>query len=287
MIAKYVERLTSTAAQAGTSEATMTGHEASRSVSIPSNGLLPTSRRARPWSSSTTRTARTRRPDLRRGDGHPRVGGLRGPLHLRVPLRAVVRGRLRPTRTTADVFHQPGQARHRLHSDRRRPRGHRHRYQRRRPRHDDAVARRPASRAVDFTRPGHGSRCGPRRAVSCADPAHRGRRRPGDVGRPRSGRRHLRDRQPKDEGAMAQGDELRVFADDHGLALISIADLIAWRRRTKARSASPTRAFPTDHGVPRGRLHLHFRRRGARRTGDRGHQRRQRRRRARARPLSA
>src|SRR6201998_411548 len=35
----------------------------------------------------------------------------------------------------------------------------------------------------------------------------------------------------KDEGAMAQTDELRVFADEHGLALISIADLIEWRRK--------------------------------------------------------
>src|ERR1044072_7758201 len=35
----------------------------------------------------------------------------------------------------------------------------------------------------------------------------------------------------KDEGAMAQTDELRVFADDHDLALISIADLIEWRRK--------------------------------------------------------
>ena len=30
---------------------------------------------------------------------------------------------------------------------------------------------------------------------------------------------------------MARADELRVFADEHGLALISIADLIAYRRR--------------------------------------------------------
>jgi 3,4-dihydroxy 2-butanone 4-phosphate synthase/GTP cyclohydrolase II len=30
---------------------------------------------------------------------------------------------------------------------------------------------------------------------------------------------------------MALGDELRVFADEHGLSLISIADLIAYRRR--------------------------------------------------------
>src|SRR5580658_2159446 len=34
----------------------------------------------------------------------------------------------------------------------------------------------------------------------------------------------------KDEGAMAQTEELRVFADEHNLALIAIADLIEWRR---------------------------------------------------------
>jgi 3,4-dihydroxy 2-butanone 4-phosphate synthase/GTP cyclohydrolase II len=35
----------------------------------------------------------------------------------------------------------------------------------------------------------------------------------------------------KDPAGMARSDELRIFADDHGLALISIADLIAYRRR--------------------------------------------------------
>jgi 3,4-dihydroxy 2-butanone 4-phosphate synthase/GTP cyclohydrolase II len=35
----------------------------------------------------------------------------------------------------------------------------------------------------------------------------------------------------KDPSGMARGEELRVFADEHGLALISIADLIAYRRR--------------------------------------------------------
>jgi 3,4-dihydroxy 2-butanone 4-phosphate synthase/GTP cyclohydrolase II len=35
----------------------------------------------------------------------------------------------------------------------------------------------------------------------------------------------------KDPIGMARGDELRVFADEHDLALISIADLIAYRRR--------------------------------------------------------
>ncbi len=35
----------------------------------------------------------------------------------------------------------------------------------------------------------------------------------------------------KDPSGMARGEELRAFADEHGLALISIADLIAYRRR--------------------------------------------------------
>ncbi|WP_034270798.1 bifunctional 3,4-dihydroxy-2-butanone-4-phosphate synthase/GTP cyclohydrolase II [Haloechinothrix halophila] len=37
----------------------------------------------------------------------------------------------------------------------------------------------------------------------------------------------------KDEGDMARYDELKVFADEHELALITIADLIAYRRRTE------------------------------------------------------
>jgi 3,4-dihydroxy 2-butanone 4-phosphate synthase/GTP cyclohydrolase II len=35
----------------------------------------------------------------------------------------------------------------------------------------------------------------------------------------------------KDPSGMARADELRVFADEHDLALISIADLISYRRR--------------------------------------------------------
>ena len=35
----------------------------------------------------------------------------------------------------------------------------------------------------------------------------------------------------KDPAGMARADELRVFADEHDLAMISIADLIAYRRR--------------------------------------------------------
>jgi 3,4-dihydroxy 2-butanone 4-phosphate synthase/GTP cyclohydrolase II len=35
----------------------------------------------------------------------------------------------------------------------------------------------------------------------------------------------------KNEGDMARTEELRVFADEHELALISIADMISWRRK--------------------------------------------------------
>ena len=36
-----------------------------------------------------------------------------------------------------------------------------------------------------------------------------------------------------DDGTMARLPELREFADDHGLALISIEQLIDYRRRTE------------------------------------------------------
>jgi 3,4-dihydroxy 2-butanone 4-phosphate synthase/GTP cyclohydrolase II len=53
----------------------------------------------------------------------------------------------------------------------------------------------------------------------------------------------------KDEGHMAQTDELRVFADDHDLALISIADMVAWRRRHEKQVVRVADArIPTRHG---------------------------------------
>ena len=53
----------------------------------------------------------------------------------------------------------------------------------------------------------------------------------------------------KDEGAMAQTDELRVFADDHDLALISIADLIEWRRKHEKHIERIAEArIPTRYG---------------------------------------
>jgi len=53
----------------------------------------------------------------------------------------------------------------------------------------------------------------------------------------------------KDEGEMARGDELRVFAEEHGLVLITIAQLIAYRRRHEKHVVRVAQArIPTRHG---------------------------------------
>jgi 3,4-dihydroxy 2-butanone 4-phosphate synthase/GTP cyclohydrolase II len=52
-----------------------------------------------------------------------------------------------------------------------------------------------------------------------------------------------------DDGALRRLPALREFADEHGLALISIADLIAYRLRTEAQVQEVARAqLPTRHG---------------------------------------
>jgi len=53
----------------------------------------------------------------------------------------------------------------------------------------------------------------------------------------------------QDAGDMARLDELRSFAAEHDLALVSIADLIAWRRRTEKQVVQVAEArIPTAHG---------------------------------------
>ncbi|OKJ02885.1 bifunctional 3,4-dihydroxy-2-butanone-4-phosphate synthase/GTP cyclohydrolase II [Kitasatospora sp. CB01950] len=52
-----------------------------------------------------------------------------------------------------------------------------------------------------------------------------------------------------DDGTMARLPELHAFARRHGLAIISIADLIAYRRRTELHvDRAAVTALPTDHG---------------------------------------
>ncbi len=53
----------------------------------------------------------------------------------------------------------------------------------------------------------------------------------------------------KDDADMARLDELKVFAAEHDLAIISIADLIAWRRRSEKQVERVAEArIPTAHG---------------------------------------
>jgi 3,4-dihydroxy 2-butanone 4-phosphate synthase/GTP cyclohydrolase II len=53
----------------------------------------------------------------------------------------------------------------------------------------------------------------------------------------------------KDDGSMARLPELKEFAAEHGLALISIADLIAFRRRAEKQVVRVAEAkIPTRHG---------------------------------------
>jgi 3,4-dihydroxy 2-butanone 4-phosphate synthase/GTP cyclohydrolase II len=52
-----------------------------------------------------------------------------------------------------------------------------------------------------------------------------------------------------DDGTMKRAGELREFADEHGLAMISIEDLVRWRRRNEVlvERVAETR-LPTSHG---------------------------------------
>jgi 3,4-dihydroxy 2-butanone 4-phosphate synthase / GTP cyclohydrolase II len=53
----------------------------------------------------------------------------------------------------------------------------------------------------------------------------------------------------EDDGEMARADELRAFADEHGLVLITIAQLIAYRRHSEKHVARVAQArIPTRHG---------------------------------------
>jgi 3,4-dihydroxy 2-butanone 4-phosphate synthase/GTP cyclohydrolase II len=54
----------------------------------------------------------------------------------------------------------------------------------------------------------------------------------------------------KDDGDMARVEELRVFAEEHDLVLLSIADLIAYRRRYESQVEAIAEArIPTAHGT--------------------------------------
>ena len=120
-------------------------------------------------------------------------------------------------------------------------------------------------------------RCGRRTAACCAGPATP-RRRSTSPFSPACGPAGVLCEvvSEKDPAGMARADELRVFADEHDLALISIADLIAYRRRFEKlveRVAVGPRAAALRR-VHRGRVLVELRPARARRVRVRRHRRR-------------
>ncbi|WP_299574612.1 bifunctional 3,4-dihydroxy-2-butanone-4-phosphate synthase/GTP cyclohydrolase II [uncultured Williamsia sp.] len=109
----------------------------------------------------------------------------------------------------------------------------------------------PSSTAADFTRPGHvvplraregGVLRRPGHTEAAVDLARLAGLTPAGV--------ICEIVSQKDEGDMAQSEELRAFADEHGLSMISIADLIAWRRRNEKHVVRVADArIPTAHGT--------------------------------------
>jgi 3,4-dihydroxy 2-butanone 4-phosphate synthase/GTP cyclohydrolase II len=108
----------------------------------------------------------------------------------------------------------------------------------------------PTSAAVDFTRPGHvvplrakegGVLRRPGHTEAAVDLCRMAGLRPAGV--------LCEIVSEKDVEDMARLDELEVFAGEHDLALISIADLIAYRRRTERQIERVAEArIPTEHG---------------------------------------
>jgi 3,4-dihydroxy 2-butanone 4-phosphate synthase/GTP cyclohydrolase II len=109
----------------------------------------------------------------------------------------------------------------------------------------------PDARAEDFNRPGHvvplrakegGVMRRPGHTEAAVDLARLAGLRPAGV--------LCELVSQKDEGDMARREELEVFAADHDLALITIADLIAYRRRNEKQVLRVAEArIPTAHGV--------------------------------------
>lgn len=109
----------------------------------------------------------------------------------------------------------------------------------------------PASTPGDFTRPGHvvplrakegGVLRRPGHTEAAVDLARLAGLRPAGV--------LCEIVSQKDDGDMARRDELEVFAADHDLALITIASLIAHRRRTERQIVRVAEArIPTAHGT--------------------------------------
>ena len=189
---------------------------------------------ARPWSSSTTRTARTRATSSsppRKATPELLAFMIRHTSGVVcVPMEGAELDRLKLPPMTAV---QRGPQAHRVLGLGRRPRRRQHRHLGRRPGAHHPGPGRLGDRALR-ARPGPAtsSRCAPWTAACCARTGHT--EASVDLAR-------LAGLTPagvlaevvNDDGTMTRLPELREFADEHGLALVSIADLVTYRRRTE------------------------------------------------------
>ena len=218
------------------------------------------------------------RPRHRRREGHPRDRRLHDERVPRPDLRAHGGRRAGPARAAAD-----GRAQHRVDADRL------HRLRRRRPPRTASPPASPPPTAPppsgcwpaarpgpgDFVRPGH---VFPLRArpggvlvrnghtEAAVDLARLAGLRPAGAIVEIAG----------EDGVMLRLPELVPFARKHGLTIISIEDLIAYRRSAEP-TVAPRGRGPAAHRlrrVHRVRLPLHRRRRRARRARPRRHRRR-------------
>ena len=191
-----------------------------------------------------------RRPHHGGREDHARDDGLHDPPHERRDLHA---DRGRAARRAPAPAHGGEQHRgpaHRVHRLGRRAARHDHRHLRGRPRDDRAGAARSADTGPDdLARPGHifPLRYREGGVLKRAGP-HRGRGRPRPPRRAAT-RQVCSPRSSNDDGTMARLPELERFAAEHGLLLISIADLIRYRRHREklVRRVSEAR-IPTRHG---------------------------------------
>ena len=152
--------------------------------------------------------------------------GVPGAAHLGGRVRADGGCRAGPAPAAADDVVQRGPQAHGVHGLGRRPRRHQHRHLGRRPGAHRAGAGRLGHRAVraDAARPRLPAARGRGRRAPCG---------PGTPRRPSTSRGWPGSRRPAsiaelvdDDGSMARLPRLREFADEHGLALVSIADLV-------------------------------------------------------------
>ena len=189
------------------------------------------------------------RHHLRRQQGDAGADGVHDPPQQRRDLRADAGRHAGPARDPADDAAQQGQAAHGVHDLGRRPRRRHHRHLApptgRTP--PGCSPTRPPSRGRS-PGPATSSRCATARAA-CWSAAATPRPPSTSPRWPGSRPAGVLVEVVNDDGTMKRAPELREFADEHGLAMISIEDLVRYRRRHEVlvERVAETR-LPTRHG---------------------------------------